>query len=483
MDIRNKRLSDEEFFRERQEVLAMWPTGKGVDLEEAVGYLKGLPASKNAALKLLEGKKRGVTQEFISSGADTVEAHTRLIRYLEEHAQVDFASSYIDSFTRNTRFEKAEQGVTEAIKTGKKVLNGFPFAFYGVAGTRKVINSVGIPVMVWGPAPDLRLVNEIGLAGGHTGYSGGPLISFWNYTKFVPVETIIRNFQYVHRLMGYYEERGVPLIYGASGSMPCITPCSLMTAAKIIECLIAAEQGCKHILLQNWAQGNIAQDVASIVTYSKLAQEYLGRFGHGDVETITFSVSPTGRYPVDIAQSYSLISHFSLIGILGKVDLLDVRTIDEARHLPTEEGMAASHRCARMTLNLIKDQKIDMLNSEAVRSEAAMEELEVRAILDRVLEMGDGDVIVGTVRAVEAGVLDQPYATSQRVKCAVIGVKDAQGAARYLDHGNLPFSREIVDFHKQKIAERAAEMGRPVGYDTVVKDMTAISLGSLLPTQ
>lgn len=40
MEVRNRRLSDEEFFRQREEVLAMWPTGKEVNLEEAIEYHK-----------------------------------------------------------------------------------------------------------------------------------------------------------------------------------------------------------------------------------------------------------------------------------------------------------------------------------------------------------------------------------------------------------------------------------------------------------
>ncbi len=40
-----------------------------------------------------------------------------------------------------------------------------------------------------------------------------------------------------------------------------------------------------------------------------------------------------------------------------------------------------------------------------------------------------------------------------------------------------------MDFHRQKIAEREAAMGRCVSYDTVVKDTTAIGMGSLPPPQ
>ena len=375
----------------------------------------------------------------------------------------------------------AEKGLKEAHRSGKTVLNGFPFVCHGVMGTREVIEAVDMPVFVWGPAVDLRLVMEVGLAGGHTGYSGGPLISFWNYAKNAPLEQVIQFYQYVFRLMGYYEEKGIPMLFGGGGAMPTITPPSLMTAAKIIETLIAAEQGCKHIMLMNWAQGNMAQDIGSILTHSKLAQEYLQKFGYEDIETVTFSVDPTGRYPADEQKVYSLISYFSMIGVLAGVQMIGVRTVDEAKHVPTKESISASHQCARMMINMLNDQQNEIVNSDAVKIEKKMEELETRAILDKVLEMGEGDVVAGSIRAVEAGVLDQSYATSQFVKCAVMGVKDAHGAARYLDHGNLPFGQEIIEFHREKIAEREEKIGRKVDYEVLVKDITAIGEGSLLP--
>ncbi len=236
-------------------------------------------------------------------------------------------------------------------------------------------------------------------------------------------------------------------------------------------------------MLNNWAQGNMAQDIGSIITHSKLAHEYLHKFGYDDVETVAFSVDPTGRYPAEESRVYSLISYFAMIGAMAGVQMIGVRTVDEAKHVPTKESISASHQCARMMINMLKDQQNEFVKSDAVKVEARMEELETRAILDKTLEMGDGDVVIGSIRAVEAGVLDQSYATSQFVKCAVMGVKDAYGAARYLDHGNLPFDQEIIGFHKEKIAERQENIGRKVDYDVLVKDITAISAGSLMPEQ
>ena len=54
MDIQNKRLSDEAFYKQREEVLAQWHTGKDVDLEEAVAYHKAMPENRKFSKKLIE---------------------------------------------------------------------------------------------------------------------------------------------------------------------------------------------------------------------------------------------------------------------------------------------------------------------------------------------------------------------------------------------------------------------------------------------
>ena len=43
IDIKNKKLRDDEFYKIRKEVLATWETGKEVDLDEAIAYHKSLP--------------------------------------------------------------------------------------------------------------------------------------------------------------------------------------------------------------------------------------------------------------------------------------------------------------------------------------------------------------------------------------------------------------------------------------------------------
>ena len=128
---------------------------------------------------------------------------------------------------------------------------------------------------------------------------------------------------------------------------------------------------------------------------------------------------------------------------------------------------------------MLKDQKIE-LDNKKVSLEARMLELEIRTIVDRVIDLGKGDVAIGAIRGVESGVLDQPFATTRYVAGRVMGVRDHEGAVRYLDHGNLPLSKEILEFHREKIAKREELQGRKADYQTVVADLISISKGVLL---
>jgi methylaspartate mutase epsilon subunit len=481
MAVRNKRLSDEEFFRMREEVLAMWPTGREVDLAEAIEYHQSLPPSKNYALKLAEAERNGLILTSNAMGADTLERNIELLRYLQDKGEADFLSSWVDSMTRTGRFDVAENKLKEAERTGKVLLNGFPIVAYGVSGSRKLIESVDRPVQVSGPSLDERLVAEIATAGGYTfNHLGGPLVAFWNYTRDVLPEITIRNYQYIYRLGGYYEERGVPIANCVYGAMPCLTPPCLIDAPEIIEALIAAEQGAKNIQLYSTVQGNLFQDATGIMVIHKLADEYLHKFGYNDVITTVFAAYGGLRYPLDDAQAFALVSHYATVAVLGGAQSNSAQTIDEAKTVPTKEGNAATLRCMKMKINLLKDQKIDILENKAAQVEADMLEREIRAIADKVIDMGDGDVVIGVTRAVEAGVLDQPFSTNQHVLGKVAGVRDAEGAVRFLNHGNLPFANDIVEFHRQKIAEREKILGKKVDYDILVNDITALSKGRLL---
>ena len=61
MNLQNRRIPDDDFRKERMEVLAQWPTGKDVDIDEAVRYHDSIPESKIFSKKLLAAKNSGTT--------------------------------------------------------------------------------------------------------------------------------------------------------------------------------------------------------------------------------------------------------------------------------------------------------------------------------------------------------------------------------------------------------------------------------------
>lgn len=61
MKVENKRWTDEEFFAEREKVLKQWPTGDEVDSQEAIDFLKKIPAEKNFAEVMAKAKREGKT--------------------------------------------------------------------------------------------------------------------------------------------------------------------------------------------------------------------------------------------------------------------------------------------------------------------------------------------------------------------------------------------------------------------------------------
>ena len=105
---------------------------------------------------------------------------------------------------------------------------------------------------------------------------------------------------------------------------------------------------------------------------------------------------------------------------------------------------------------------------------------ETRCIVDKCFELGEGDLAVGSVRAVLAGVLDIPFAPSRYNAGKMLPARDNDGAIRILDMGALPFTDDIKAFHRAKIEERAKAEKRNATFQMVIDDVYAISKGRLV---
>lgn len=479
MNLRNKKLSNDEFFKLREEVLASWPTGKDVDLQEAVDYLKQVPDEKNFAKKLEKAKKDGVTLAQPRAGVALIDKHIELLNHLSKEGGADFLPSTIDSYTRQNRYEECEVGIEESIKAGRSLLNGFPAVNHGVKGCREVYESVDKPVQARHGTPDSRLLAEIIHAGGWTSNEGGGISYNIPYAKSVSIEKSLYDWQYCDRLVGFYEEQGISINREPFGPLTgTLVPPSTSNAVGIIEALLAAEQGVKSITVGYGQCGNQIQDVAAVRALEEQTEEYLKKFGYNDCVVTTVFHQWMGGFPADEAKAFGVISFAASTAALAGATKVIVKTPHEAIGIPTKEANEAGIKATKMTLNMLEGQRMAM--SKELELEISIIKAETNCILDKIFELGKGDLAVGTVKGFEAGIIDIPFGPSKYNYGKMLPARDNQGCVRYLMTGNIPFTKELIDFNRERLEERAKFEKREVGFQMTVDDIFAVGKGKLI---
>lgn len=478
MELKNEKLSMTEFNNIRAEVLTQWPTGKDVNFDEAIAYHKRIPKSMNFSTVMSRAREDGKTLIQPRAGVAIPSAHISLLKYLETQGGADLLPTTIDSYTRLNRYNEAEVGIRESLVHGRSLLNGFPAVNHGVGICRMVTESVTLPVQVRHGTPDARLLGEITLAGGFTSYEGGGISYNIPYSKAYPLEKTIRDWQYCDRLVGLYEENGVNINREPFGPLTgtLVSPCISHSVA-IIETLLAAEQGVKSITVGYGQCGNLIQDVAAIRSLEMLCNEYLLKFGYNNVVITTVMHQWMGGFPPDEAKAFGVISWGAAIAGLSGATKVIVKSPHEAMGIPTMEANAQGLRATKQVIAMLADQ---FLPTPAVRQEIAQICAETRCIVDKIIELGKGDVAVGTIGGFATGVIDIPFAPSKFNAGKALPARDNDGAVRFLEFGNLPFTSEIKNFHKEKMAKRARFENREASFRMAIDDVYAVTNGHLV---
>ncbi|HXZ34864.1 MAG TPA: methylaspartate mutase subunit E [Thermodesulfobacteriota bacterium] len=474
MKLSNQRWSDEEFFAEREKVLTLWPTGREIDLEETVDYLKSLPPAKLYARVIVEAEKEGRTLVQPRGGVALIDNHIALLRCLQDKGGADLLPTTTDTYTRNLKFQDAQRGMEESRRLGRSMLNGCPIVNHGFRAIRRISESVQRPIIVLSGTAFPQLTAEMGFAGGMTAFLGAAISYTASYTKDLPFEQGIRNYQYLDRLTSYYEQRGIRLHREQPGFLTgTLIPPGIGIAVAVLEMLLAAGQGVRHYSMGLCQSLNISQDVAGLWALKEVGREYLRRFNHED---LFFSVAThqwMQAFPPDEPRAFAVIVLGGIIAALAGATQVITKSTHEAEGIPTQEANAEGVKATRMAIQLLRACRLP--ESPEVSQEKEMIIKEARSILDKALEMGDGDPALASLRSLQAGVLDIPWAPNQFVAGRVIPVRDASGAIRYLEHANLPFEREILEYNLEKVREREHKAGKKINYEEAIFDITEVS--------
>ncbi len=467
-------IPDDVFAAMRQENLARWPTGAEVDIDEAVAYHLALPRHKRLPWVMRQAKEEGRCLTQPRGGVGTLEGQRRLMQALDGEGMADIVPTTTDSYTRNERWDKAQEGIEESERRGRSMLNGYPIVNYGVKETRQLIEAIDKPAIVLAGTAMPKLSAEIAFAAGYTGYLGSGIAYTASYTKEVSIADGIRNYQYLDRLAALYGERGVELHRRHPGFLTGTTiPPGIAISISVLDLLLAAGQGVRNYGLELGQTLHLIQDAAAIRACGELCEAYLERCGFPGVFTSVTSLQWLGAWPRDDAQAAAMIVNGGVTAAVGGAVSTTAKSVHEAHGVPTIEANIEGLKMTRMAIYLARGVRVDELPEFA--AEKALIKREAGAIVDAVLEMGDGDAARGAVRACEAGVLDIPWSPNRCLKAAVTAARDGDGYMRILDPAGLPLPKDVLQVHEERLRRRAERDGIAFGPDLAVAAVVEVS--------
>jgi methylaspartate mutase epsilon subunit len=473
VELSNKRWSDAYFKKERENALSLWPTGKEVDTEEVIAYHLSLPDAKNFGKAVRKAKLEGHTLVQPRGGVALIDDHIKLLRCLQDEGGADLLPTTTDTYTRNMKFHEAQRGIEESIAAGRSMLNGLPVVNYGPGKVRRVVEAVDRPIMALSGTPFPRLTSEITIAAGFSGFLGAGISYPCSYIKSMTLEEGIKNYQYLDRLCSYYAEHGVLIHREQPGFLTgTLIPPGIGIAVGVLEVLLAAGQGVRHYSVGLAQNLDIAQDVAALMVYEEVCQHYLKKAGINNMFISVATHQWMQAFPPHEAEAFSVIVMGAIIAVLGGATQIITKTSHEAIGIPSMQANAAGVRTTRKAIEMMRKFRLPL--DDEVKGEMEMIRKEAMAIVDKTLELGDGDVAVGVVRGFEAGTIDIPWAPNVHTRGEVIPVRDGKGAIRYLRTGNLPFSKEILEYNASKIKEREERISAKIDYEVACFDIMEI---------
>lgn len=451
--VKNKKLEEDEFFRQRKEVLSLWPTGNEVDLDEAIAYRKALPGNTKLVNALANARLENRTLIGAHIGHATVEQTLEAFQAVQE-AGADFSNLCTDTYSRRGRYAEADRALQGNIGRGESFLNGFPIVNHGVEKARYIRKNVDMPLkLIDGDSEHCQLLTEIGLAAGFE-HSSTDIECLLRTSKNFPLQQKIAQTQYQNRLAGYYTERGAPVQVNIVSHLCGFDPPGIKVALAVLHSLLVAEQGIKHIAVSLSLAFHLVQDVAALRLVKELVQEYLKRFNY-EVTVSSACFQFLGPWPRDKNLAIVASTLNSAIPILAGADFVQVKSVGEAYGIPTKEENVIAIKIAKKIMNTIGRHRLG--ESEDLRIEKEMMRAEAKAIIDKTLELGDGDAAMGQIIAVESGVIDVQYSPYRKAKGLVFPLRDNTGAIRYLTKGNLPLPAEVMEYQHEKIDKRRRE--------------------------
>lgn len=419
MNLRNKKWPEEYLFKTRNEIL-------NYDIKDALDYLKRVPDYKNLPKRLMAAKENFITL-IQPEMTGVLEEEPGLLKYLQDEGNPDLF--LVD--VKNNVLENKN--------------NDFLNLKHFIKKCREICESINVPIEIKYDTSHCRLITEIAFISGITSVAGGTISHNMFHEDGVPIEKYILAWQYCDRVIGFYEEQGISInkeILGVANYNTLIPP-SISNAVSIIEGLLAAEQGVKNITVGITQGGNLIQDIASIKALEEQIEEYMRDYGYEVYITTSFRQSML-ESSEDEGKNFGITSVGTVTAVLAGATKVVIKTSKL-----TKEVNSSIIRAAKMPINILEGQRLAM--SKELETEVVIIKAEVKCMLDKVLELGKGDLAVGLAKAFQNGVIDIPGVSYGPDKDRMVSARDSTGAIRYMKFGNIPFTQELKKFNEKRM--------------------------------
>jgi methylaspartate mutase epsilon subunit len=372
-----------------------------------------------------------------------------LLRLLEEQARPSMLTITIDSYTRLKQFRTAAQTL------GRRPadLNGYPLVTHGWRRGRELNEAVWAPVEVRHGSPDARELFAVALASGLTSFEGGGISYNVPYCKDVPLRHSLEAWRQIDAVCGALGRAGIVIDRELFGTLTAVLiPPSISIAISLIEGYAAGLAGVTCLSIAYPQGGEVHQDVAALRSIRELAARYLP----SSVEVFPTLHEFMGVFPRRSEVADALIFFGGLTARLGGATKVINKTNQEAYGIPDPEANAHGIRTTAMASSELLD--FIRIDEATVEEEMYWLQREVAELVDPIFE--SGDLFPAIEDAFRTGRLDVPFSASIHARAMVIPKRDARGAIRYLETGNLPFSRATRRYNDQRLRVDRAAVGK-----------------------
>jgi methylaspartate mutase epsilon subunit len=452
------KMSDEEFFAERQTLFAESPASFFDWEETARTFTK---SNRKSVFDVLSSAESPLVQP--RSGVSNHKKMIELLKHLDDFGGPDILTITIDAYTRLNKYEKAASAEN---------LNGYPLIHHGVEKVEQLQDAVRVPLQVRHGSPDARLLAEMSFRSRITAFEGGGITYNIPYSKSVPIAHSLKTWAYVDRLAGKLAEKNIVIDRETFGSLTgVLTPPSISIAISLLEAALAVEQGVKCITIGFPETGAMIQDVAALQVIPTLAKKYFTQLGFESVFVFTSFHQWMGSFPAASPQALALIGASVGSAVIGRATKMINKTFQEAAGVPTAESNAFSIKYCKSLIAYGKEWPQLSLPESVLEEEKFWISRQVHEILEAVGRLEGAHLSEQIVRAFELGILDIPFPASQFVKGDVIPARDSNRAIRYLQFGAIPFSEASKKFEHRRLEQHETQ---PL-YKRVFKDIQALA--------